>query len=152
MNKKLYGYGALALSIFIIDRITKLCALTWLSDATHVINSFLSFELVFNRGISWGMFHSSSDIIFTTISVMIVLFTAAFCVYAYQRYTQGYVVTAEVCIIIGSCCNLIDRVMYHGVIDFIVVSYKNVSWPVFNIADTAIVIGIGILIFQSRSS
>lgn len=150
MHKKIYRYSTLAFSIFIIDRITKLCALSWYGESVRTINSFLSFELVFNRGISWGMLHSTNDTIFGIISIMIALFTAAFCVYAYRNYVKGYSVIAEVCIITGSLCNLIDRVVYHGVIDFIVVSYGNLSWPVFNIADVAIVFGVGFLIFWSE--
>jgi signal peptidase II len=146
MHKKLYFL--LATTIFIIDGATKLAALAWCMDSPRIINSFLSFEVVFNRGISWGMFHSQSDVLFFVVSAMIALITVMLCGYAYQRYMQGHVIVAEICIIAGSCCNLIDRAMYGGVIDFIILFYNNLSWPVFNIADAVIVLGVSLFILR----
>jgi signal peptidase II len=146
MNKKLYFF--LAFAIFILDRVTKLAALAWCMEFPCTINQFLSFEVVFNRGISWGIFHSQSDILFYIVTAIIAIITALLCGYAYQRYMQGNSIVAEVCIIAGSCCNLIDRVIYGGVIDFILLSYGTVSWPVFNIADAMIVFGVGLFIFR----
>ena len=142
------GYLGLGVFIFIIDRISKIAALAWCGESTHIINQFLSFELVFNRGVSWGMFHSNNDIIFIVVSLTIAIITAGFCAYAYQEYRRGVSIVGEVCIIAGSVCNLVDRVVYGGVIDFIVLSWGNISWPVFNIADAVIVLGVGILVFQ----
>jgi signal peptidase II len=112
------------------------------------VNSFLSFEVVFNRGISWGMFHSQSDILFYFVSLIIVATTAFLCWYAYHNAQRGQSIFAEVCIIAGSCCNLIDRFFYGGVIDFIILSYGNLSWPVFNIADAVIVFGVGLFLLR----
>jgi signal peptidase II len=148
MNKKLCTYFALSLGIFIIDRLTKMAALAWCTESTHTVNSFLSFEVIFNRGISWGMFHGTSDTIFIFVSVIIAMVTAALCWYAYYNYVRGNAIIGEVCIVVGSLCNLIDRAAYSGVIDFIILSYGNVSWPVFNIADAMIVFGVGMLVFQ----
>lgn len=148
MNKQVWAYSILAIGIFIVDRVTKLLALTQCMQSACTVNSFLSFEVVFNRGISWGMFHSSSDIIFYAVSTVIALMTVMLCGYAYHNYKSGNVIVAEVCIIAGSCCNLIDRVVYGGVVDFIVLSYGQLSWPVFNIADAVIVFGIGLFILR----
>ncbi len=112
------------------------------------VNSFLSFEVVFNRGISWGMFHSQSDVLFFIVSAIIAIITAVLCGYAYHNYMRGNVIAAEVCIIAGSCCNLIDRVMYGGVVDFIILSYGQLTWPVFNIADAVIVFGVGLFLLR----
>ncbi len=148
MKNQINKHIALAVTIFIVDRITKLLALTQCMQSACTVNSFLSFEVVFNRGISWGMFHSSSDIIFYAVSTVIALMTAMLCGYAYHNYKQGNLIVAEVCIIAGSCCNLIDRVVYGGVVDFIVLSYGQLSWPVFNIADAVIVFGIGLFVLR----
>ena len=148
MKNQINKYIVLAFSIFVIDRVTKLMALAWCGESIRTINSFLSFEVVFNRGISWGMLHSSSDIVFGVVSLIIAAVTMALCWYAYRNYVRGNVIIGETCIIAGSLCNLIDRVVYNGVIDFIILSYGHLSWPVFNVADAAIVIGVGILVFQ----
>jgi signal peptidase II len=143
-----YKYIGLALTIFIFDRATKLAALAWCMESACTVNSFLSFEVVFNRGISWGMFHSQSDALFFVVSAIIAMITTALCGYAYHNYKRGNVIAAEVCIIAGSCCNLIDRVMYGGVVDFIILSYKTLSWPVFNVADAVIVFGVGLFLLR----
>jgi signal peptidase II len=148
MSKKIGAYFILAATIFIIDRITKLIALTQCMESACTVNKFLSFAVVFNRGISWGMFHSQSDALFFIVSVIIAIITAVLCGYAYHNYKQGNVIAAEVCIIAGSCCNLIDRVVYGGVVDFIILSYDQLSWPVFNIADAVIVFGVGLFLFR----
>ncbi len=79
MKKKVaefYRYFLLAITIFIADRITKMMALVWLADSRYVVNSCVSFELTFNRGISWGIFHSAPEIIFFIISLLIAGITA----------------------------------------------------------------------------
>jgi signal peptidase II len=149
MNKK-YKYLFLSFFIFIIDRVTKLVALTYL-QTPRVINEYLSFELTFNRGISWGMFHDATGVVFGIISAIIALITIFLCWHAYCLYKKGSSILGHMCIIAGSVANLIDRAVYGGVIDFILFSYKNYSWPVFNIADVAIVCGVGLLIFVDEA-
>src|SRR5689334_4447188 len=139
MNK-FNKYCVLGIVILIIDRITKLAALTYL-QLPRVVNNYLTFELTFNRGISWGLFHDATGIAFIILSAMIAVITAMICWDAYYRYHQGKKIWGHVCIIAGSVSNLIDRVIYGGVIDFILLSYKQYSWPVFNVADVAIVCG-----------
>ena len=139
-------YFCLGLLIFILDRLTKIAALIY-AQTPYVINKFLSFELIFNRGVSWGMFHDASHMTFVLVSGIIALITAFLCWHAYVLYKKGNSIIGHVCIISGSIANLIDRVVYGAVIDFIVFSYNTYSWPVFNIADMAIVCGVGLLIF-----
>ena len=145
MNKKKYGYCFLAIFIFIIDRLTKLAALTYV-QTPQVMNDYLSFELVFNRGVSWGMFHDASNIVFIFVSGVIALITLFLCWHTYYLYKKGNSIIGYVCIIAGSVSNIIDRVAYGAVIDFIVLSYHQYSWPVFNIADMAIVCGVALLL------
>jgi signal peptidase II len=144
----MYTYIVLALTIFIIDRITKVAALAWWAESAYKVNSFLSFEVVFNRGISWGMLHSTNDIMFIAVSLIIAVITVGLCWYAYHRYVHGDSIIAETCIIAGSIANLVDRIVYHGVIDFIILSYGSLSWPVFNVADAMIVLGVGLLLLR----
>ena len=141
-----YIYFVLALIIFILDRVTKLIALHFLQIPIFV-NRFLSFELVFNRGISWGFFYSTIHGWFLVVSMVIAAITALLCLHAYRAYQKGKSIVGYVCIITGSVCNLIDRCIYGGVIDFILLSYNSFSWPVFNIADAIIVCGVGLLVF-----
>jgi signal peptidase II len=52
-------------------------------------------------------------------------------------------------IIGGALGNVIDRAIYGAVIDFILLSWKSWSWPVFNLADMAISCGVGLIIIDS---
>ena len=144
----MYLYIFLALIIFIIDRVTKLAALAWCAESARIITSFLSFEVILNRGISWGMFHGASDFTFVMVSLIIAVITVVLCGYAYHNYKHDNSIIPEVCIIAGSVSNLVDRVVYGGVIDFIILSYGSLSWPVFNIADAVIVLGVGMLLLR----
>lgn len=142
-----YIYFLLTVLILVVDRISKMVALAYCTESICTVNAYLSFDVMFNRGISWGMFHSTSDIVFVLVSLVIAMITVLFCWQAYYNYMRGTTILGEVCIIAGSFSNLVDRIMYGGVVDFIVLSYNTFSWPVFNVADVAIVCGVGILIF-----
>ena len=148
MNK--YVYFFIAITIFILDRITKLAALAY-AQSPYVINRYLTFELTFNRGISWGMFHDSTHIIMIIVSGIIAMITLFLCWHAYELYNKKHSIIGHVCVITGSISNLIDRAVYDGVIDFILLSYHHYSWPVFNIADVAIVCGVGFLVLWDES-
>jgi signal peptidase II len=151
MIKQLYKYCFVASAIFIIDRVTKIAALTYL-QAPRIINKYLSFELTFNRGVSWGIFHDATNTAFIGVSVIIAIITAFLVWHAYDMYKKGNSIIGHVCIIAGSISNLIDRAVYGGVIDFIVLSYYGYSWPVFNIADVAIVCGVGLFIWVDEQA
>jgi signal peptidase II len=144
--KKIIMYGAVALIVFVIDRITKMMALMYCVQTVRV-NQLLSFEMHINRGVSWGMFHTATDGVCAIVVVGIMCLTAILCWYAWHKYGNNQSIIAEVLIISASVSNLIDRVIYGGVVDFIIVSYGNLSWPVFNVADVAIVLGVGIMVF-----
>ncbi len=146
-RRSLISYILASGFIFFLDRITKYYALATCMRSCE-INRFLSFEVVFNRGISWGLLHSPSDTIFLLVTLAIAAVTFFLAFYAYSRWANGLLIVGETLVITGSVSNLIDRALYQGVIDFILFSYNDWSWPVFNIADAAIVIGIGIMIIQ----
>ena len=147
---KLKEYSLLFLTILIIDRVTKFIALKYL-QFSYFVNPSLSFELTFNRGVSWGMFYNTNTLVFVIISIITTIITLLLCWHAYRIYKKGNSILGHICIITGSCSNLIDRILYGGVIDFIVLSYQQYSWPVFNIADIAIVLGVFILVVFDES-
>jgi len=144
-GRSLWRYGILGLSIIVIDQLTKWWALQKLA-VPIVVTPFLSFELVLNRGISWGVLHSQSTAAFVAVSASIFIIICFIFWYAYQQWRAQYSIIGETFIIAGALSNMGDRIIHHGVIDFIVLSYKTWSWPVFNLADSYIVFGV-MLIF-----
>jgi len=130
-----------------LDRFTKHYVL-YMCPWRCVINQFISIQPLFNRGISWGMLHTASNWVFIIISCVIAIITSMLAVYTYLRWRQGVSIGGECLVLAGSLSNIVDRIIYKGVVDFILLSFNEWSWPIFNIADMAIVIGVGIMIIQ----
>lgn len=143
-------YAGLAAAIIALDQYTKYRALQICMQRCF-INEFLSFEIVFNRGISWGLLSSSSTVIFLMVSSLIALVTLVISWHAYDRLEAGKSIIGETFVVAGSIGNLIDRVHYQGVVDFIEFSYQGYSWPSFNIADSFIVVGVLLIIWEYRN-
>lgn len=142
--KRFWPYCIIGSVIVLLDRITKKKALDYCAQQS-TSTSFVRCELTFNRGISWGLFHSSDTLVFYIISFVIACITGVIAYYAYNRFLQGNCIVGEMCVIAGSLSNLIDRVLYQGVIDFILISCNVITFPVFNGADIAIVTGVAII-------
>lgn len=138
-----------AVGILSIDRLSKLWALHHALN-THELFGPLSFELAFNRGISWGMLHSENPLVRLLLMGAIGVIVALFARYTYDSYTRGKSILPHSMIIAGALSNLWDRVWYPGVIDFIVLSAYGFQFPTFNCADASIVVGVAIL-FLSES-
>lgn len=136
---------------FIIDRITKYYALHNFATSYRV-NDFISFDLAFNRGISWSMFHSSNETVFFAVSGVIAVILCALIWHTVTSYRAGAPIIGEVLVLAGAVSNLIDRFMYQGVVDFISLSYGCFSWPIFNIADVCIVVGVGIMLIMNAKN
>lgn len=149
--RSIVGYSFLATAVIILDRITKWYALNNWQLREH-INQFLSFELTFNRGISWGMFHNASNSLFVIVSMIIAAVTIAVAGVAIYKLRAGECIWGETLIVAGSISNLIDRLLYGGVVDFIHLSYGQWSWPLFNVADMAIVLGVIIMVWEQYKS
>ncbi len=111
-----------------------------------VVNDFLSFTLAYNRGISWGFFYSESTAGFVAVTLATCGVLALVARHAWQRAQAGRTIVPEVLVLSGAFSNLLDRFVHGGVVDFILLSYKGWSWPVFNLADAAIVCGVGLML------
>lgn len=145
-NKKFNFYILIALIIILADRFTKSWALGLTGE--KIINQFLSFGLTFNRGINWGFFNSTNATLFAVINIGIAGVIIGLVIYSYYCWKNGQPIFGNVLILTGALSNYYDRMMHGGVIDFIVLSWGNWSWPAFNVADAAICLGIGwLLIF-----
>lgn len=149
MKKNIYGYAIAAAIVLFLDRSMKWYALYAWADE-QVLTPFLSFQLAFNRGISWGIFNSASALQYALVTLLIVGVTIGLCWYTYKRYISGQSILGELLVITGSCSNILDRFFYDGVIDFIMVHNGSWVWPLFNIADSCIVLGIALMVFNAQ--
>ena len=127
-------------SIVIVDRVTKqfFASLLDVGESIPVIPNIIHFSLVHNTGIAFGLFkdHGLVFIIVPIIAIILLVFN----IYYYQQNGQVlsrlYIVAFSL-ILAGAIGNLIDRIMFGYVVDFIDLRL----WPVFNVADSAITIG-----------
>ncbi|GAH08181.1 unnamed protein product, partial [marine sediment metagenome] len=103
--------------VILFDRVTKWYALTAFKQEV-VVNKFLSFQLTFNRGISWGMFYYRDPLVFMGITLLIMAVTAGLIYYSVKRYQEGKSIVGETLVIAGALSNCYDRFVYQGVIDF----------------------------------
>ena len=139
--KKIY---LLSLVVFIIDLISKILVqnLLILDKSYYLIPNFFYFRLTKNSGAAFSLFNNYRFIlIILAIGVLIYI-----CRYLVKNDLSKLESTSYVLLIGGILGNLFDRVFYGQVIDFIGFKIFSYYFPIFNIADIAIVIGALLLI------
>lgn len=144
MSLKLYKTSISIFLILLIDQITKYLAIKFLSpDGVVKLLPFLNLVYVENTGTAFGMFKFLGSGFF----IIIALVVTGFLVYMYFKDTQNWFIYSL--IIAGALGNIIDRLIYGYVIDFIDLHLKNLHWPAFNVADSAISIGIVLFVYKN---
>lgn len=133
------------LAVIILDQITKYLAIGLKKGSIKLIDNFFSLVYVENRGAAFGILQGKKIILvfFTFLIIM------AMCYYLYKgQKSMATISKLSISLIIGGAIgNLIDRVFRHFVIDFISVTFPNgYEFPVFNVADIAVVCGTFLLI------
>ena len=125
-----------------IDLLTKIWALSYLFPTGRVIivTPFLNFAPVWNPGISFGLFADHTEIVSVMIPLLAVfislwLFFSLAQISFAQRIGAGFIAG-------GALGNVIDRIRFGQVVDFIDLHWQNYHWPAFNIADSALFIGV----------
>ena len=120
---------------------------TWAERRIEVIKGFFSFFFAKNRGGAWGLLQDEPESVrrpfFLGISVVAIVFIVSL----YRKLTpQQWALKWGLPLVLGGALgNLVNRIQYNYVIDFIDFSYKGRHWPTFNVADIAIVVGVGLM-------
>ncbi|WP_268801905.1 signal peptidase II [Sporanaerobacter acetigenes] len=133
-------YGIFIL-IILLDQFTKQVAVKYLKlgEPLILIENFLSFTYVENRGAAFGILQNKK-IFFLIITVAVIFFVVFFLKKNFYHLSKLMKVSL-VMLIAGAVGNLIDRIRLGYVIDFISVRFSNgYYFPVFNVADSFIVI------------
>ena len=135
------------LSSLLLDQGTKIAVRQsmQLGESTPVIGDVIRFTYIHNPGIAFGI-RLGDGTLFTVLSIFACLGVV---VYLVTHWDEGPGVKSGLALILGGACgNLIDRIVYGEVVDFIDIGIRHVRWPVFNAADTAVVIGMLIFFFS----
>ena len=135
--------------LFTIDRLVKVFLLNFLQENqlnSFRLNNFFEVTLVWNKGVSYGLFPQQSYV----GQLIIIFFSLIICVWIAKFITNSdirYRSITLILILAGASSNMIDRLIYGAVADFFHFEIAAYSWYVFNIADIYIVSGLLILIY-----
>jgi signal peptidase II len=134
----------IATVVIVVDQLTKHWALNALADGPIDVIWTLRFNLAFNKGMSFSRGEWLGPVVpFLAIGVAIVLLVAV------KRSPSPWFAAAVGLVIGGALGNVVDRVFRNdgglsgAVVDFIDVQW----WPIFNVADMAVVVGGGLLLW-----
>ncbi len=144
---------ALFAGILIADRITKVLAERSLSmgNPVEVIPGFFQLTLVHNTGMAFGMLGGVSfpgkAWLLTAVSVGLL---GAIVWFAWRSGPLSTMTTVGIAAMLsGAIGNILDRLLYGYVVDFLDVYIRSAHWPAFNIADAMICTGVGLLVLES---
>ena len=139
--------AAAALFVLLLDQATKLWVVSSLHESRTIIPAILEFTRVRNTGAAFGMFSGQMWLLLLVALaafLAILFFFYDLCDGFPERYF------ALLLVLSGILGNSIDRLWRGNVVDFIHVHYKNVwHYAVFNVADIAICVGVGIFVLSS---
>lgn len=113
-----------------------------------VVDGLFNLTLTFNRGAAFGLWSGLPPGWREVILALTILFALLVVGYFLTRsYYQNALSQIALSMILGGACgNIIDRVRLGAVVDFLDVYYGSYHWPAFNVADSAICIGVGMLL------
>ncbi len=127
--------------VVVIDQVTKYLIMKNLPMYDSIkIFSFLQIVHVKNTGAAFGMFKTLGSTFFIALSVTAIIFIGFLLVKkAYHSFGLALILG-------GAIGNLIDRVLFGQVVDFIDFSLGSYHWPAFNVADSSLTIGVGFIV------
>ncbi|SDC48226.1 MULTISPECIES: signal peptidase II [unclassified Candidatus Frackibacter] len=131
-----------ALLILVLDQVTKLTVVKhfYLGESLPIIDNIFHLTYVRNFGAAFGILNNQRLFFIITTSLVIIILLALY----YKAKDAGLIIKIALGLGLGGAIgNLIDRVRLGYVIDFL--DFR--IWPVFNIADSAIVVGVGIFFY-----
>lgn len=140
----------ITLAVVVADQVTKYFALKHLMRSEIAIAPFLNFALAFNTGAAFSFLSDAGgwqNLFFVGVAAVVSIII----LFMIRRLGANdlQVAVALMLVLGGAIGNVIDRVRYGYVVDFIDVYYRNWHWPTFNIADSAITIGAILLIMDA---
>ncbi|MBX7137613.1 MAG: signal peptidase II [Oligoflexia bacterium] len=143
---------ATALSITLLDQISKQAILDSVSlgQVIEVIPDFFNLTLAMNPGVAFGLFAGLSDglriaalIGTTSLALAVVLYLL------FVDYRRDPIGRAALALVLGGAFgNLVDRFRFGRVVDFLDLYLSDYHWPAFNLADSAICIGVVLLVIK----
>ena len=142
----------IAFTVLLLDRLTKRLVAKDISlhDSITVVKRIFYITHVENRGAAFGLFNDSPSE--WKIGLLVLFSIVALVIVSALLWRSSHAMTASAVglslILGGALGNLWDRLLNGRVVDFLLVYIGSYQWPAFNVADSAIVIGAGLLVFE----
>ena len=112
------------------------------------VNAFLNLRLSWNKGVTFGFLNDLGPwmpYVLTFVALAIIFFLFNWL----RQATTLYAALGLGCVMGGAVGNIIDRLRFGAVVDFIDFHYAGYHWYTFNVADSAIVLGVGLLLLEN---
>ncbi|MDA8098587.1 MAG: signal peptidase II [Nitrospiraceae bacterium] len=147
MKNKYSWVTAIAVLVIALDQFTKQLIMTrfLLGETVTVIPGFFNVTSVRNRGAAFGFLAGAQGAWRTFFFIIIAIVAMAVIAVLIRKAQDRLLVVALALIGGGAVGNLIDRIRFGSVVDFIDWYVRTWHWPTFNIADSAITVGVGLL-------
>ncbi len=150
------GFLLLSLGVLIADQWSKWWVEQNLSRGAplEIVEGFLDLTLVRNTGVAFGLFPARGElagVILLTVLGLVALTVVMVYFWKTERH-ERLLLTSLALILGGAVGNLADRIAAGSVTDFIDVYYRSYHWHTFNVADSAITVGIVLMILEILTS
>ncbi len=149
MRPRYFLFIIITACVLALDLITKHLALTRLSANTtvEVIPNFFNLILVHNSGAAFGLFNNPDTSWQIWLFLAVTVLTMGIILHLLRTLGGGALTVVSLALIMGGAFgNLIDRVRYQAVVDFLDFYWGTWHWPAFNVADIAICVGAGLTV------
>lgn len=143
---------AVALVTAAFDQLGKLAVLRYFGEAgcgghRAEVTPFLDLVVTCNRGVSFGLFNGDAALNAVIFSLIAAAVVAILAVWLY-RVRSGFLAVAIGLVIGGAVGNVVDRLRLGGVVDFLYFHAGSWYWPAFNLADSAICLGVAAMLID----
>jgi signal peptidase II len=147
MKNKYLWVGSIIGVVLILDQITKYFIKTRvrLHEVIQVIPGFFNITHVRNKGAAFSLFSNTSDSFRSVFFIAVTLVAIIVIMMLIRKTHERLLIVAFSLIAGGAIGNLVDRLRYGEVIDFVQWYVESYYWPSFNVADSAITIGVCLL-------
>ena len=145
-------FAAIAVLVVLLDQITKMMVLRAIPEYERivVIPGFFNLTHVHNPGGAFGFLAQNSGVWRHWLFLGAAVFAMGVILYCHHQTpkTLPWLAGSLAMIFGGAVGNMIDRIRFGEVVDFLDVYIASYHWPTFNVADSAISVGIGIFVFH----
>jgi signal peptidase II len=147
---KAYKWFGLAAVVLVLDYLSKLAVLQAFAPGEgRALTSFFNLVLVFNKGAAFSFLSSAPGWQTAFFAAIAVVASAVISFLIFKHAGKKLFCSGLALILGGALGNLYDRLVYGHVVDFLDFHAAGWHWPAFNVADSAITVGAGILIVES---